>query len=123
MTCAGQGRGTTTSLYSTDHARTMATGRLTTLSGSATSAVQDRHRNTSGEIYLLHQMKPDVMIGGGMTSITMVGIMTTSNARTKGGTASHLHHQGTAESAWLPPCVVLVINDNLYGLIFVLSYL
>ena len=26
------------------------------------------------------------------------------------------------ESAWLPPCVVLIINDNLYGLIFVLSY-
>ena len=25
------------------------------------------------------------------------------------------------ESAWLPPCVVLVINDNLYGLIFALS--
>ena len=22
------------------------------------------------------------------------------------------------ESAWLPPCVVLVINDNLYGLMF-----
>ena len=29
----------------------------------------------------------------------------------------------TGESAWLPPCVVLVINDNLYGLMFVLSYL
>ena len=29
----------------------------------------------------------------------------------------------SAESAWLPPCVVLVINDNLYGLMFVLSYL
>ena len=29
----------------------------------------------------------------------------------------------SVESAWLPPCVVLVINDNLYGLIFVLSYL
>ena len=28
-----------------------------------------------------------------------------------------------AESAWLPPCVVLVINDNLYGLIFALRYL
>ena len=27
------------------------------------------------------------------------------------------------ESAWFPPCVVLVINDNLYGLIFVLSYI
>ena len=25
------------------------------------------------------------------------------------------------ESAWLPPCVVLVINDNLYGLMFALS--
>ena len=27
-----------------------------------------------------------------------------------------------SERAWLPPCVVLVINDNLYGLMFVLSY-
>ena len=27
-----------------------------------------------------------------------------------------------AERAWLPPCVVLVINDNLYGLMFALSY-
>ena len=27
------------------------------------------------------------------------------------------------ESAWLPPCMVLVINDNLYGLMFVLSYI
>ena len=27
-----------------------------------------------------------------------------------------------AESAWLLPCMVLVINDNLYGLMFVLSY-
>ena len=25
------------------------------------------------------------------------------------------------ERAWLPPCVVLVINDNLYGLMFALS--
>ena len=29
-------------------------------------------------------------------------------------------HQG--ESAWLPLCVVLVINDNLYGLMFVLRF-
>ena len=29
--------------------------------------------------------------------------------------------RGKTESAWLPPCIVLVINDNLYGLIFVLS--
>ena len=28
----------------------------------------------------------------------------------------------TAESAWLPPYMVLVINDNLYGLMCVLSY-
>ena len=27
------------------------------------------------------------------------------------------------ESAWLPPYVVLVINDNLYGLICALSYI
>ena len=32
-------------------------------------------------------------------------------------------YDGDVESAWLPPCVVLVINDNLYGLMFVLSYL
>ena len=31
-------------------------------------------------------------------------------------------HQRPGESAWLPPCVVLLINDNLYGLMFVLSY-
>ena len=30
-----------------------------------------------------------------------------------------VRHQ--SERAWLPPCVVLVINDNLYGLIFALS--
>ena len=30
---------------------------------------------------------------------------------------------GPVESAWFPPCVVLVINDNLYGLMFVLNYL
>ena len=30
---------------------------------------------------------------------------------------------GEIESAWLPPCVVLVINDNLYGLMFVLIYI
>ena len=30
---------------------------------------------------------------------------------------------GEIESAWLPPCMVLVINDNLYGLIFALSYI
>ena len=28
-----------------------------------------------------------------------------------------------AERAWLPPCVVLVINDNLYGLMCALSYI
>ena len=27
------------------------------------------------------------------------------------------------QRAWLPPCVVLVINDNPYGLIFALSYI
>ena len=27
------------------------------------------------------------------------------------------------ESAWSPPCVVLVINDNLYGLMVALSYI
>ena len=26
------------------------------------------------------------------------------------------------ESAWLPPCMVLVINDNPYGLMFTLRY-
>ena len=30
---------------------------------------------------------------------------------------------GYLESAWLSPCKVLVINDNLYGLMFVLSYI
>ena len=29
----------------------------------------------------------------------------------------------TPESAWLIPCMVLVINDNLYGLMFALSYI
>ena len=29
---------------------------------------------------------------------------------------------GEIESAWLPPCVVLVINDNPYGLMFTLRY-
>ena len=29
--------------------------------------------------------------------------------------------QHIGESAWLPPCMILVINDNLYGLIFALS--
>jgi hypothetical protein len=28
-----------------------------------------------------------------------------------------------AERAWSPPCVVLVINDNPYGLMFALSYI
>ena len=27
------------------------------------------------------------------------------------------------ESAWLPPCMVLIINDNLYGLMFALIYI
>ena len=36
---------------------------------------------------------------------------------------SSITKMGQIESAWLPPCVVLVINDNLYGLKFVLSYL
>ena len=30
---------------------------------------------------------------------------------------------GMLESAWLPPCMFLVINDNHYGLMFALSYL
>ena len=30
---------------------------------------------------------------------------------------------GGVESAWLIPCMVLAINDNLYGLMFVLSYI
>ena len=30
---------------------------------------------------------------------------------------------GEIESAWLIPCMVLVINDNLYGLIFALSFM
>ena len=30
---------------------------------------------------------------------------------------------GMGERAWLPPCVVLVINDNLYGLMVALSYI
>ena len=29
---------------------------------------------------------------------------------------------GEIESAWLPPCVVLVINDTPYGLMFTLRY-
>ena len=36
---------------------------------------------------------------------------------------SSITKMGEIESAWLPPCVVLVINDNIYGLMFVLSYL
>ena len=34
---------------------------------------------------------------------------------------SSITKMGEIESAWLPPCVVLVINDNPYGLIFALS--
>ena len=34
---------------------------------------------------------------------------------------THATWNTTAESAWLIPCMVLVINDNLYGLIFALS--
>ena len=36
---------------------------------------------------------------------------------------SSITKMGEIESAWLPPYMVLVINDNLYGLMFVLSYL
>ena len=39
------------------------------------------------------------------------------------GDVSLLGEGGVGESAWLLPCMVLVINDNLYGLIFVLSYI
>ena len=34
---------------------------------------------------------------------------------------SSITKMGEIESAWSIPCMVLVINDNLYGLIFVLS--
>src|SRR5680860_862206 len=36
---------------------------------------------------------------------------------------SSITKMGEIESAWLPPCMILVINDNLYGLIFALSYI
>ena len=36
---------------------------------------------------------------------------------------SSITKMGETESAWLPPCVVLVINDNLYGLMCALSYI
>ena len=35
---------------------------------------------------------------------------------------SSITKMGEIESAWLPPCVVLVINDNPYGLMFTLRY-
>ena len=43
-------------------------------------------------------------------------------AASVGGARTH-RAGATGESAWLPPCVVLVINDNLYGVMFVLSFL
>ena len=108
-------------LCSTSHAGIMGTGRLTTPSGSATSAVQERHRNTSGEIYLLHQMNPDVTIGDATTGVVMTGIVMTSNARTKGGTASRLHHQGTATSTRTrtpltscSPAILILVHTVLY---------
>ena len=36
---------------------------------------------------------------------------------------SSITKMGEIESAWLIPCMVLVINDNLYGLMFALSYI
>ena len=36
---------------------------------------------------------------------------------------SSIMKRGEIESAWSPPCMVLVINDNLYGLMFALSYI
>src|SRR5680860_1551684 len=36
---------------------------------------------------------------------------------------SSITKMGEIESAWLPPCMVLVINDNLSGLMFALSYI
>ena len=94
MICAGQGQGTTTSLCSTGHAGTMETGRLTTLLDSETSAVQDHHHHTNGEIHLPLQMKPIVMIGGVTTDVARTGIAMTGSARTKGGNVFHLRHQG-----------------------------
>ena len=71
----------------------MATGRQTTPSGSATSAVQGRH-HTNGEIRLLLRMKPDGMIGGVTTGGVKAEIAMIANAKIKGGNAFHLRHQG-----------------------------
>ena len=94
MTCAGQEQGTTTSRCSTGRAGTMATGRQTTPSGSATSAVQGRHR-TNGEIHLRLRTKPDGMTGDVTTGGARTGIAMTVNVKTKGGNAFRLHRHGT----------------------------
>ena len=72
----------------------MATGRQTTPSGNATSAVQGRHR-TNGGIRLLLRMKPNGMIGDATTGGAKTGTAMTANAKTKGGNAFHLQHQGS----------------------------
>ena len=77
----------------------MATGRLTTRLGNATSSVQEHLHNTNDEINLLHQMKPDKMIGGAMIDVAMIGIATTGNVKNQGETASRLRHQGIAMGA------------------------
>ena len=77
----------------------MVTGRLTTLAGNAISAVQECHNNTSGEIYLPHQMKPDVTSRDATTGVAMIGIVMTGNMRNKGGTV-----RSTRTRTPLTPC-------------------
>ena len=79
----------------------MATGRKITLSGSATSAVQDRHR-TSAETRLHPKMKQDEMTGGEMTGGAKTGTAMTGNAKIKGGNVFCLHHRGTTTGTRMP---------------------
>ena len=67
----------------------MATGRQTTLSGSATSADQDLHYTSVG-IHLQPKTKPDEMTGGEMTGGARTGTAMTGSARTKGGNGFRL---------------------------------
>ena len=55
--------------------------------------------------------------------VCMTGGSYLSEARARQCPAPDRFWAGQSESAWLIPCMVLVINDNLYGLMFVLSYI
>ena len=90
--------------YSIGHAGTTATGQRTTPSGNATLAAQGRHR-TSGEIRLGLRMKPDGTIGDAMIDGAKTGTVMIANAKSKGGNAFHLRHQGvqTATGIRMPP--------------------